>query len=234
MFKIFIFLLLACEVFANVSVTKSETILRADYLDANLAQLKQKVLEKAKLKASKEIYGEFMATQSVMEDGHIVDDVIRIISGGVIHIKGEPKYSVDSNSVSVTINAYATDADLSKGYASIPMAIKKKKSMTKKGFTGLWYGFAMDKNMNSSSVEISITDFSQAVINYKSRRCAGDLIVEDKKSKKVIFKEILTFGKDRCKNNLIITLQKITPKSLEFIQQQGDKTLLRGRLYLVK
>lgn len=234
MLKLFLFLLLACGLYADVSVTRTATIFKADYPDDSLVTLKQKVLEKAKLKASKEIYGEFMATESDMEDGHIVDDVVRLVSGGVVHIKGEPRFKADEKSVSVTINAYATDVDLGKNYSTMPLRVKKKKKRTKKGFTGLWYGFVMDKNNNSSSVEISISDFSQAVINYKSQECAGDLIVKEKKSRKVTFKEILTFGKDRCKNNLTIIIQKVTPKSLEFTQKNGDGILFRGRLYLVK
>lgn len=234
MLKIFFILIFSLELFADVSVTKSASILKAKYPNNTTNELKQKVLKKAKLEASNEIYGEFMTTQTVMEDGHIVDDVIRLLSGGIIHIKGEPKFSVNDDSISVTINAYATDADLAKEYPTMPITIKKKKPITKKGFTGLWYGFVMDKNTNSSSVEISIANFAQTIINYKSKQCAGDLIVKEKNTQRVVFKEILTFGKDRCQNKSIITLQKITPKSLEYIQQNEDEILLKGRIYLVK
>jgi hypothetical protein len=308
---------------ANVSVHKSATISKSLYPTSGIDELKELVLKKAKLEAAKEIFGEFLLSETVMRNGQIIDDIVRESHGGVIHIKGEPNFSETKNSIKVSIDAYATDADIknvtphkiilknfvysnpalalkdikhSARDAFILEAISKKrpsvnsiqearklalevdiidesfdintldytingsvtyipaflrhkdsikntdssssikyvKKEKKKDFYGKWSGFVMTKTGYSSSVEILINSFARASIFYRTLNCGGDLIVQEKTTRKLIFKEVLTFGEDRCKNHSEIILQKVTDKSLRFVQQNNSEKLFLGRVYLVE
>jgi len=237
MLKISLFLFLYVSLFADISVVKSVTLQKMDYLNMSTKQLKQKILKKAKLEASQEIYGEFLSSNTVMKDGDILDDVVHLNSGGIIHLKGKALFFEDKKKLMVTIEAYATDKDLDKSYSIISDALQKqqiKKQPKRDTFLGLWSGFLLNDDGFSSSVEISIENFAQPIINYKSQKCAGELIVQEKSSKKVIFKEILTFLKGECINNTFITLRVINQTSLEFTQNKDGENLFSGRLYLVK
>ncbi len=237
MLKLLFVLLFAIELLSeNITVTKSVSITKSDFPNLTIRELKEEVLKQAKVKVSNEIYGEFMATETIMQDGHIIDDVIRLRSGGLIHVKGQPKFNVEDKTVEVIITAYAIDSDLEKNYHKLSSDLQKykKKKHKKEGFIGMWSGFVMGKGGSSISVEIILSSYSQAVILYKSQKCGGDLIVQNRDTHRVSFKEILTFGRNRCQNNSKITLQKLTPQSLEFTQENNGEQLFSGRIYLVK
>ncbi len=320
---VLLILILNLVSFANMSVHKSATILKSLYPNSSAIELKNIVLKKAKLEAAKEIFGEFLLSETVMQNGQVIDDIVRESHGGVIHIKGEPNFIDSENEIKVTIDAYATKEDIDdvrphkiiinnfsysnplialkdiKQYAKdafileaisrkkpsvkdisearklalevdinkegfdintlsytisgsvtyIPAFLRQDVSMKnenynkntseqkpkrkeKKDFYGKWSGFLLNNSGKSSSVEITITSFSQASILYKSLKCGGDLIVKDKNTNKVIFKEILTFGVDKCQQNSIVSIQRITPKSLQFKQEYDSKKLFYGRVYL--
>jgi len=234
---IFILFGFCISLVANTYVTSSATILKNDYTNYTITKMKQEVLKQAKLKASKEIYGEFLASDIKMEDGHIIDDVIRLKSGGIVHLKGKPTYQENDKSIKVTIKAYATDMDLGKNYKDISNKIKSyknKKVDYHKNYVGLWSGFLMGDDGSSADVDVSITNYANITIYYNSMQCGGDLVTVEKNNNQVKLKEFLTFGKDRCVNNSIITLRKATPTSLEFIQTHDDKKIFSGRVYLVK
>ncbi len=101
----------------------------------------------------------------------------------------------------------------------------------KKDFFGSWSGFLMGKDGSSCSVKVDITNFAQATILYKTLKCGGDLIIQDQDSQKIVFKEIITFGKDRCKSKATISLNKVTPKSLELSKTEDKKQIYTGRIY---
>jgi len=106
---IFITLLLA-----DKTVIKTVTVNQMEYPKKTLSQLKSIALKKAKLEAAKEIFGEFLLSETVMVNGKVLDDVVREKSGGVIHIKGEPKFKNGENfgDLQVSIEAYATDEEI--------------------------------------------------------------------------------------------------------------------------
>lgn len=109
-----IFILTLSALYANKSITKSATINSMLYPNKTYDQLKSIVLRKAELAAAKEIFGEFLLTETVMFNGKILKDIIKEKSGGVIHIKGEPLYENGKNlgEIKVTINAYVTESDI--------------------------------------------------------------------------------------------------------------------------
>ncbi len=123
----FVILLLAVclgwtSLLAEKSVTKTVTINRLLYPDKSVEELKQIALDKAKYAAAKEIFGEVLLSETVMANGKIVDEFVRERSGGVIHVRGNPKFSNGKNlgDIQCTIEAYATDEDIA---ATTPQTI---------------------------------------------------------------------------------------------------------------
>ncbi|MEA1918186.1 MAG: hypothetical protein U9N42_11750 [Campylobacterota bacterium] len=313
-----ILLALHVVLMATQTIKKSATISNSLHSNKSANELKQIALRKAKLEAAKEIYGEFLLSETVMLNGQIVDDIIRQKHGGVVHISGEPQYIMTSNSTTATINAYATKEELQEiaphkivmkdfyysnpelplkdlkqaaedafileaisrkkpsvkdikearrlaleveitkidfnvktldyivdgSVTYIPIFLRHSDSITqtlfeeniiqerqRRDFFGSWSGFIMDSRGNSSSVEVIISSFAQSVILYKSLKCGGDLIITNKTPYQLSFKEVLTFGKDRCENSLEITLQKLTPTSLQFTQKDNGDELFKGVVY---
>ena len=107
-------MLLASALFSDKTVIKTITVNQMLYSDKTLIELEQIALKKAKYAAAREIFGEFLLSETVMVNGKILDDIVKEKSGGVIHIKGEPKFSHGENfgDLKVTIEAYATDEDI--------------------------------------------------------------------------------------------------------------------------
>jgi len=99
---------------ADKTVIKTVTVNQMEFPKKTLSELKDIALQKAKLEAAKEIFGEFLLTETVMVNGKVQDDVVREKSGGVIHIKGEPKFKNGENfgDLQVTVEAYATDEEI--------------------------------------------------------------------------------------------------------------------------
>ena len=113
-FLLLIFLALTSTLSAEKSVVKSATINQMLFPSKTHSELKEIVLQKAKLEAAKEIFGEFLLSETVMMNGHILKDIIKEKSGGVIHIKGEPLYENGRNlgDIKVTITAYVSDKEM--------------------------------------------------------------------------------------------------------------------------
>lgn len=109
-----IILILSTSLFAEKTVTKTITVNQMLYPKKTLAQLEAIAVEKAKFAAAKEIFGEFLLSETVMTNGKVLDDIVREKSGGVIHVRGEPKFKNGENfgDLEVTIVAYATDEEI--------------------------------------------------------------------------------------------------------------------------
>ncbi|MCW8895238.1 MAG: hypothetical protein OQK48_01885 [Sulfurimonas sp.] len=320
--------------FADKTVIKTITINQLSYPNKTLPELKEIALQKAKLAAAKEMYGEFLISETVMVGGKILDDVVSEKSGGVIHIKGEPNFKNGENfgDLQVTIEAYATDeeiedmtprfiklndfkytnadisprdlkaaaesafiveaispikpsirsatinqarkvilsvqiinADYDEQNASYIMSgaveyvpaflrnaefivedkdtkeadngdflnsYQEQIQQVKRGFYGLWSGFIMYSNGASADVNIEITDSGSSTIDYNSLNCGGDLIIQDKTSTLVKFKEKLTYGKDKCEDEHFVSLKKINNTQLLFMQSdEQNREVARGTLY---
>jgi hypothetical protein len=316
---------LSLTLFARVSVEETAIIEKDSYPDKNTNQLKEIVLQKAKLAASKEIFGEFLSSETIIENGQIVDDVVRQRYGGVIHIEGTPQFTQTQNTMSVSIKAFASDKDLKdvlphdiviKNFTysnpSLPIkdlkqaahdafifeAIRTKKpsvrnaqeakhlalniniqresfdmltlsyhidgtityipaflnsyippshttdtlqdsTQNKQDFYGEWQGFLRDwkhpllgTNENATDVNILITSFSEATIDYKALDCGGDLLVVEKTPTKLVFKEVFTYGKERCHANKKLTLKRVSPRSLELILENENQKPFHSKVYL--
>ena len=320
---IYIIVYLSITLFADVSIEEKATILKESYPDKTTIQLKEMVLKKAKLSATKKIFGEFLSAETVVENGQVLQDRVRQRYAGVIHLVDKPKFTQTSNSISVVIKAYATDKDIqdvqphkivvddfvylnpsvtlkdlkeSAQNAFIFESIKQKKpsvtnvdeakylalsvdiqqesfdlstltyhikgaityipaflnsyipqnttDSTKKhyeseNFYGEWKGFLRDwndtllgTNKNASDITITITSFSEATIDYASLDCGGELLVVEKTKKTLLLKEVLIYGKDRCKANKSIFLKRLTPRSLEIILNNEGKKPFHSKVYL--
>ncbi len=321
-----LFFILTLTLFARVSVEETAIIEKDTYPDKSTNQLKEIVLQKAKLAASKEIFGEYLSSETVVENGQVVDDIVRQRYGGVIHLEGVPQFSETQNTMSVSIVAYASDKDIQDvlphdiivkdfTYSNPSLAIKDlkqaaydafvfeaikqqkpsvrnaeeakhlalnveiqresfdmatltyhingivryipvflnsyippvhtittdKKKELKQDFYGDWEGFLRDwkhpllgTNKNASDILISITSFSQATIEYKSLDCGGDLLVVEKTKDKLLFKEVFTYGKNRCKENKMLTLKRVTPRSLELILENEGQEPFHAKVYLLE
>jgi len=226
--------------FADKTVVKTVTINQMFYPEKSFVQVKEIALQEAKSAAAKEIYGEFLTSETVMFNGKILDDVIREESSGIVRIKGEPKFRNGEKfgDIVVTIEAFATDEDLqnmamqreSEGF-SID-GIDDKIAQIKQGFYGTWKGFIMKSGGSSSDVIVKITNSGKATINYIASNCGGDLIVQQKSSTMIKFRQKLNYGWQRCTNKLFVVLKKVNDTQSLFMQldEEGIE-VAKGTLY---
>jgi len=320
---VFLLFFLTITLFAKVVTQQEVTILKEDYPQANRLQLQEIALKKAKLAASKDIFGEYFSSETTIKNGEVIDDIIRERIHGVIHLQKSPEFHETSKSMSVNITAYASKKDIEdvsphhivlndfhysdptisvkdlkkaaynafifeaiqkkkpsvrdieeakylalnveildeqfdiktlnytiSGVVTyipaflnnyIPGSLHKSNQKTKKeeNFYGTWQGFLRDwkhpllqTDKHATDVTIEIPSFSTATIEYKALDCGGDLLVIEKTRTKVLFKESLTYGKKRCHANKTITLQRLTPRSLEIILENEDQAPFHGKVYL--
>lgn len=226
--------------FADKSVVKSVTINQMLYPDKTFLEVKEIALDEAKKAAAKEIYGEVLISETVMVGGKVLDDVVREQSGGLVRIKGEPKFRNGENfgDIVVTVEAYATDEDIKNRAKFAPSqefdidAADEKISKIRRGFYGVWSGFIMRSGASSSDVVIKITSSGEATINYIASNCGGELIIQKKEPTKVKFKQKLSYGEDRCTDGLFVELKKINDTQSLFMLLDEDNTeVAKGTLY---
>jgi len=142
-----LFLVLGTPLFADKTVTKTVTVNRMLYPEKSIEELKEIAVAKAKYEAAKEIFGELLLSETVMSNGKIIDEFVRERSGGVIHIRGEPKFANGENlgDIKCTIEAYATDEDIRDTtpqkivlnnfkYTNPDVPVKKLKTMAEDAF----------------------------------------------------------------------------------------------------
>ncbi|MBW6489455.1 hypothetical protein [Sulfurimonas sp.] len=230
------------SVLADKSVLKTVTINQMQYADKTFLQVKEIALQEAKNAAAKEIYGEVVISETVMANGKILDDVVREQSGGIVRIKGEPKFGNGENfgDIVVSIEAYATDEDL-KNREMLKSEIlfdksgngaSEKIAQVRRGFYGTWSGFVMRRSGGSGDIMIKITDSGEATINYDSLHCGGELIIEEKGADLVKFKERLTYGADKCIDNRSVSLKKLSNTQLLYMQfNEHGEEVSKGTLY---
>ncbi|GEM_PF-6466921 len=140
-------LMTATALHADKTVIKTVTVNRMLYPDKSIEELKEIAVSKAKYEAAKEIFGELLLSETVMSNGKIVDEFVRERSGGVIHIRGTPKFSNGENlgDIRCTIEAYATDEDIQDTtpqkivlnnfkYTNPDVPLKKLKAMAEDAF----------------------------------------------------------------------------------------------------
>lgn len=230
------------SIFADKSVVKTVTINQMQYVNKTFLEVKEIALQEAKNAAAKEIYGEVVISETIMANGKILGDVVRGQSGGIVRIKGEPKFRNGENfgDIVVTVEAYATDEDIKNREMLKQESIddvadngaSEKIAEVKRGFYGIWSGFVMRGGRGSGDVTIKITDSGEATINYDSLHCGGELIVEEKTADIVRFKERLTYGIQKCVDNLTVSLKKLSNTQLLYTQfNEHDEEVSKGTLY---
>lgn len=227
-------------VFADKSVVKTVTINQMLYPDKTFLEVKEIALDEAKRAAAKEIYGEVLISETLMLGGKVLDDVVREQSGGIVRVKGEPKFRNGENfgDIVVTVEAYATDDDLknrveqrSKEEFDID-ASDEKISQIRRGFYGVWSGFIMRNGGSSSDVVIKITSSGEVSINYIASNCGGELIIQKKEPTQVRFRQKLNYGEERCTDGLFVELKKVSDtQSLFVLLDEDDGEVAKGTLY---
>ncbi len=107
-------LIMTSTLYGDKTVIKTVTVNQMLHADKSIEEVKELAIKKAKFEAAKEIFGEILLSETVMENGQIINEFVREKSGGVIHVKGEPRFQNGQNmgDIQVTIEAYATDADI--------------------------------------------------------------------------------------------------------------------------
>ncbi len=109
-----ILLLTTGSVYADKIVTKTSFVNQANYAHKSVEQIKVILLEKVKVDAASEIFGDFIKSETDIENGKMIRNLIISEKNGLVHLKGEPIYANGKNfgDIQVTVTAYATDRDL--------------------------------------------------------------------------------------------------------------------------
>jgi len=113
-FTILLLLSIFTSLSADKSVTKTVFINQANYADKTTNEIKKILLAKAKIDAASEIFGDFIKSETDIENGKMIRNLIISEKNGLVHLKGEPHYSNGRSfgDMQVTITAYATTADI--------------------------------------------------------------------------------------------------------------------------
>ena len=95
-------------------VIKTSFINQSNYENSSMDEIKAILLKKAKEDAATEIFGDFVKSDTEIQNGKLLKDVITSEKNGIVHVKGTPKYANGKNfgDIQVTITAYATDEDI--------------------------------------------------------------------------------------------------------------------------
>ena len=96
------------------TITKSTFVNQANYPNSSMDEIKKILLEKVKIAAATEIYGDFIKSENDIENGKLIRSCIISEKNGLIHIEGEPIYGNGENfgDIKVTVVAYATKDEL--------------------------------------------------------------------------------------------------------------------------
>ena len=108
-------MILSVQLSADKLVTKTTFINQANYADKSLEEIEAILLEKVKIDAATEIYGDFIKSETDIENGKMIRNQIVSEKNGLVHLMGEPVYANGKNfgDIQVTVQAYATDEELS-------------------------------------------------------------------------------------------------------------------------
>ena len=227
--------------YADKTVMETATINHSSYPNKNIEELKSLVLKKAKLQAAYKIYGEVLLSRTSFENGKINGEYINNIAGGIVHIKGEPKFDNGKNlgDIQVTIKAYATDADMKRYYKNTVNNQNNKqihdirpKRIKQKGFYGQWSGYLMENSGRSTKATIVISDNGQSKISFSSFECGGDLLIKRKDTHYTEFKKLLNYGFDNCEDKTQIILIKKSENQIQYTEYSNQKEqIAHGNLY---
>jgi len=102
------------SLFGDVTISKSVVINHSEYIGKTNKELKKILLQKVKLAAANEIFGDFIKQTMVLEDGKLINEVLVSQKRGIIHLKKEPIYSNGKNfgDLMISVDAYATKKDI--------------------------------------------------------------------------------------------------------------------------
>ena len=106
--------LLIFNLYAQKSVTKTSFINQGNYANKSMKEIKTILLEKAMIDAGSEIFGDFIKSETDIENGKMIRNLIISKKNGIVHVEGKPIYANGKNfgDIQVTITAYATDEDI--------------------------------------------------------------------------------------------------------------------------
>lgn len=104
-------LALGLPVLADISVDKTVTMMQEQH---TINETKELLLQKAKREAAGEIFGDFITSSTLVDNGKLSNDSIIALVMGKVHVKGTPTYVNGDNlgEIKISLTAYATDSDI--------------------------------------------------------------------------------------------------------------------------
>lgn len=103
------------------------------------------------------------------------------------------------------------------GCFSIKQPLKTGELNTSNEIEGEWYGFAKQFN-NNSTWDVKIKNKRGTYnIEYPSLKCKGTLTLIEAYPQKLVFKEKITFGKEKCIDNGTTIIKKTSPYTAEYL-----------------
>jgi len=232
-------ILSSINLYAEKSVIETVVLNQSQYPEKNFLQFKELLLQTVKQQASNKIYGELILSNTEMDNGKIMNESVKYISGGLIRIKGNPKFEKGKKlgDMKITISAYATDNDIAnytKNIKTLQIAEVKKtpKQKEKRDFYGLWSGYIMSDVFGTTKAVITISLNGQSKISFPTLNCGGDLVIKSKDIKYVAFKKFLNYGFDSCEDKNKIILIKDNNNKLKYQEySESNEKIASGVLY---
>jgi len=125
--KVVLILVLAMSLWAGQIVTKKAFMNASDTKGKSLVEVREALLMRAKKAAASEIFGDYVNSSTVTNKGKLISAEINSIVNGVIHVKGNPKYSNGENfgDMQVVATMYATSAEISQAKIRLDKVIRK-------------------------------------------------------------------------------------------------------------
>jgi len=110
----FSLILLSVNLQPDKVVTKTSFINQANYANKSMDEIKLILLKKVKIDIASEIFGDFIKSETDIENGKMIRNLIISEKNGLVRVKGEPLYANGENfgDIQVTLTAYATDKDI--------------------------------------------------------------------------------------------------------------------------
>lgn len=238
MFILFL-LLMPISLFSDKTVTINATLNQMDCPDKTFDQVKKLLLKKAKIKAIKKIYGEFIFSNTYISNDEVLENNVENVVGGIITVIGEPIFRNGKRfgEVVVSITAFANDAQIreyNKSLMHFKMSeVSKEKSNEKKrDFYGVWSGYVMSNINQVVKVKIYIKSSGQSKIIFPAFNCGGDLLVKSKDIEYVTFKMFLNYGFNQCLDKTKVILVKQNSNKIGFKEyDMNNEEIFKGILY---
>lgn len=223
------------------SVIQKVTVNQNLHPDLTFEQIKSLAIKEAKKEAAAKIYGELIVSSIHMTNGRMQEEGVSNISGGIIHLKGDPRFSNGKHfgEITVEIEAYASDDEIKQQRqlqketsTQNTTPTSPSNAMAEKDFYGSWSGYVNIKNNGMSKAIVVISPTAQSTLVYKNLRCEGDLLTKNKDTRYAEFKFFRNYGSSKCQDKTKVMIEKVHNNQINFEQfSQDGESIAQGTLY---